>query len=71
MNKTNPKQCFTINRVFGFALFGGADSFIDEHLAEVYVSPLSAASISSSGMLSMLKGFLLALIIKVKLSSYR
>ena len=23
MNKTNPKQCFTINRVFGFALFGG------------------------------------------------
>lgn len=22
--KTNPKQCFTKNRVFGFAPFGGA-----------------------------------------------
>ena len=52
-------------------IFGGADVFIDEHSAEVYVSPPNAASISSSGMLSMLNGFLLALIIKVKLSSYR
>ena len=23
--KTNPKQCFTKNKVFGFAPFGGAD----------------------------------------------
>jgi len=23
--KTNPKQCFTKNKVFGFALFGGGD----------------------------------------------
>ena len=45
---------------------GGADGFIDEHLAEVYVSPLKAASISFSGMFSILSGFLLALMIKVK-----
>ena len=46
--------------------FGGADIFKDEHSAEVYVSPLNAVSISSSGMFSILSGFLLALMIKVK-----
>ena len=45
---------------------GGADIFKDEHSAEVYVSPLNAVSISSSGMFSILSGFLLALMIKVK-----
>ena len=47
-------------------LLGGADSFIDEHSAEVYVSPLNADSISSSGMFSILSGFLLALMMRVK-----
>ena len=54
------------NKLFRRMIFGGADSFIDEHLAEVYVSPLKAASISFSGMFSILSGFLLALMIKVK-----
>lgn len=35
---------------------GGAGVFIDEHSSKVYVSPLKAASISFSGMLSMLNG---------------
>ena len=63
--KTNPNPSPIGTRV-GFVCCGGADSFIDEHSAEGYVSPLNAASISSRGMLSMRSGFLLALIIKVK-----
>lgn len=35
---------------------GGAGVFIDEHSSKVCVSPLKAASISFSGMLSMLNG---------------
>lgn len=40
-------------------LFGGAGVLKDEHLSEAPVSPLNAVSISSSGILSMLNGFLL------------
>ena len=29
--KTNPKQCFTKNKEFGFAPFGGAEHAISEH----------------------------------------
>ena len=52
-------------------LFGGAGVVIDEHPSFPSVSPSNASSISSSGILSMLKGFLLALMIIVKWSSYR
>ena len=51
--------------------FGGAGVLKDEHPSEAPVSPSNAVSISSSGILSMLNGFLLALIIKVKWSSHR
>ena len=50
---------------------GGAGVVIDEHPSFPTVSPSKASSISSSGILSMLKGFLLALMIIVKWSSYR
>ena len=46
--------------------YGGAGVIKDEHPSVSVFSPSKAASISSSGILSMLKGFLLALIIKVK-----
>lgn len=58
---------FKRNRV----LFGGAGVFKDEHPSEAPVSPSNAVSISSSGILSMLNGFLLALMMRVKWSSYR
>lgn len=63
--------CTTVNKKFHTHIYergknGGADIFKDEHSAEVYVSPLNAVSISSSGMFSILSGFLLALMIKVK-----
>ena len=64
--KTPIKSGFMRNISFLCSYYGGADGFIDEHLAEVYVSPLKAASISFSGMFSILSGFLLALMIKVK-----
>ena len=44
---------------------------MDEHPSVSVFSPSKASSISSSGIFSMLKGFLLALIIKVKWSSYK
>ena len=50
---------------------GGAGVIKDEHPSILLFSPSKAASISSSGILSMLKDFLLALIIKVKWSSYK
>ena len=52
-------------------LCGGAGVVIDEHPSFPSFPPSKASSISSSGILSMLKGFLLALIIIVKWSSYR
>ena len=54
----------------GFSI-GGAGVIKDEHPSILLFSPSKAASISSSGILSMLKDFLLALIIKVKWSSYK
>ena len=51
--------------------YGGAGVFKDEHPSEAPVSPSNAVSISSSGILSMLNGFLLALMMRVKWSSYR
>ena len=51
--------------------FGGAGVIKNEHPSILLFSPSKAASISSSGILSMLKDFLLALIIKVKWSSYK
>ena len=51
--------------------FGGAGAFKDEHPSEAPVSPSNAGSISSSGTSSMLNGFLLALMMRVKWSSYR
>lgn len=50
---------------------GGAGVLKDEHPSEAPVSPSNAVSISSSGILSMLNGFLLALMMRVKWSSYR
>ena len=47
-------------------LSGGAGDVIVEHCLLLVLSELKASSISSNGMLSMLNGFLLALIIKVK-----
>ena len=44
---------------------GGAGVIMDEHPSVSVFSPSKASSISSSGIFSMLKGFLLALIIKV------
>ena len=58
---------FKRNRV----LLGGAGVLKDEHSSEAPVSPSNAVSISSSGTLSMLNGFLLALMMRVKWSSYR
>ena len=49
-----------------FRDFGGAGVIKDEHPSVSLFSPSKASSISSSGILSMLMGFLLALIIKVK-----
>ena len=46
--------------------FGGAGVPKDEHPSEAPVSPSNAVSISSSGILSMLNGFLLALMMRVK-----
>ncbi len=46
--------------------FGGAGVIKDEHSSVSVFLPSKASSISSSGMFSMLNGFLLALIIKVK-----
>ena len=54
-----------------FCCFGGAGAFKDEHPSEAPVSLSNAVSISSSGILSMLNGFLLALMMRVKWSSYR
>ena len=51
--------------------YGGAGVFKDEHPSKAPVSPSNAVSISSSGILSMLSGFLLALMMRVKWSSYR
>ena len=45
---------------------GGAGVIEDEHPSVSVFSPSKASSISSSGIFSMLKGFLLALIIRVK-----
>ena len=47
-------------------LFGGAGVLKDEHPSEAPVSLSNAISISSSGILSMLNGFLLALMMRVK-----
>ena len=47
-------------------IYGGAGVIKDEHPSVSVFSPSKASSISSSGIFSMLKGFLLALIIKVK-----
>lgn len=55
--KKRPKASF---------LFGGAGVLKDEHPSEAPVSPSNAVSISSSGILSMLNGFLLALMMRVK-----
>ena len=52
-------------------ILGGAGVIKDEHPSVSVFSPSKASSISSSGIFSMLKGFLLALIIKVKWSSYK
>ena len=46
-------------------IFGGAGVLKDEHPSEAPVSPSNAVSISSSGILSMLNGFLLALMMRV------
>ena len=47
-------------------LSGGAGAFKDEHPSEAPVSLSNAVSISSSGILSMLNSFLLALMMRVK-----
>ena len=47
-------------------LTGGAGVLKDEHPSEAPVSLSNAVSISSSGILSMLNGFLLALMMRVK-----
>ena len=41
--KTNPKQCFTKNKVFGFAPFGGPEEIrtLDFYNANVALSQLS------------------------------
>lgn len=41
--KTNPKQCFTKNKVFGFAPFGGLEGIrtLDFYNANVALSQLS------------------------------
>ena len=51
---------------FGFFICGGAGVLKDEHPSEAPVSLSNAVSISSSGILSMLNGFLLALMMRVK-----
>ena len=45
---------------------GGAGVLKDEHPSKAQISPSNAVSISSSGILSMLNGFLLALMMRVK-----
>ena len=52
--------------VFVRTSFGGAGVIKDEHPSISLFSPSKASSISSSGIFSMLKGFLLALTINVK-----
>ena len=52
--------------VFVQYTFGGTGVVNDEHPSMPVFSPSKASSISSSGMLSMLSGFLLALMIIVK-----
>lgn len=51
--------------------FGGTEDVKDEHSSVLVFSPSKASSIASNGILSILKGFLLALIINVKWSSYK
>lgn len=56
---------------FSFHGVGGAGAFKDEHPSEATPLPSNTDSISSSGILSILNGFLLALMMRVKWSSYR
>ena len=70
-NQSKKTEQFRRNETVRFCFFGGAGVVIDEHPSGPSLSPSKASSISSSGILSMLKGFLLALMIIVKWSSYR
>ena len=64
-------RAFRRRHLFLSPHYGGAGAFKDEHPSEAPVSLSNAVSISSSGILSMLNGFLLALMMRVKWSSYR
>ena len=66
MIKMKNPNAFPIGNKFGFFICGGAGVLKDEHPSEAPVSLSNAVSISSSGILSMLNGFLLALMMRVK-----
>lgn len=63
--------CTTVNKKFHTHIYergknGGAGVIKDEQPSVSVFSPSKASSISSSGILSMLNGFLLALMMRVK-----
>lgn len=69
--KTRNPNAVPIGTKFGFLNFGGAGVSMDEHPSDAPASPSREVSIFSRGIFSILRGFLLALIMSVKWSSYR
>ncbi len=56
--KTNPKQCFTKNKVFGFAPFGGPEEIrtLDFYNANVALSQLSYRPIFLTALIIITRG---------------